>query len=301
MKRKIIQLAGKTLVVSIPSKWARKYNLKKGDEIDILEEAGRIVIQGEGQKEEKKVTIDISGKAPMIKRMLGAIYKTGYTEMEILFSTSKELETAQEVIREEFIGFEIVDHRKNTILAKEISEVKKENFNTMLRRLFLIILAMGDDMTEALKQKDKEFLKTIALRDKDVNKIADFCRRVLNQGLTEESFRTPPAYFIVEQLEKISDMYRDLCLFSNETKYSFTKSQLELFKEISDFFRIFYENFFKFEMGNMVGFAKKRYELRDKMPGYFKGSKQELKVFYFFNSIVESTFDMNGPLMGLKL
>ena len=33
IKRKVIQLAGRTLVVSLPSKWAKKHNVQKGDEI----------------------------------------------------------------------------------------------------------------------------------------------------------------------------------------------------------------------------------------------------------------------------
>ena len=37
MKRNVIQLAGKTLVVSLPSKWVKLNSVKKGDELNVLE------------------------------------------------------------------------------------------------------------------------------------------------------------------------------------------------------------------------------------------------------------------------
>ena len=37
MERKAIQLAGKTLVVSLPSKWAKKFGISKGDVLFVEE------------------------------------------------------------------------------------------------------------------------------------------------------------------------------------------------------------------------------------------------------------------------
>jgi len=44
MKRKIIQLAGKTMVVSLPAEWIRKFKVNKGDEVELKEEGKRIII-----------------------------------------------------------------------------------------------------------------------------------------------------------------------------------------------------------------------------------------------------------------
>ena len=43
MKRKINAVGTGTLTVSLPNKWAQKYNLKKGDELNVAEEGGSLV------------------------------------------------------------------------------------------------------------------------------------------------------------------------------------------------------------------------------------------------------------------
>ena len=35
MKRKIVKQGAATLMISLPSKWCKKFGLKKGDEVDI--------------------------------------------------------------------------------------------------------------------------------------------------------------------------------------------------------------------------------------------------------------------------
>ena len=53
MKRKVIQIAESTQLVSLPRKWALKYGVKKGDEVDVLEEGNKIVVST-GVEDEKK-------------------------------------------------------------------------------------------------------------------------------------------------------------------------------------------------------------------------------------------------------
>ena len=42
MKRKINLVGQNTLTVSLPTKWAKRYNLKKGDEVEVSEEEKNI-------------------------------------------------------------------------------------------------------------------------------------------------------------------------------------------------------------------------------------------------------------------
>src|SRR3989338_4014902 len=181
MKRKLVKQGNNALTVSLPSDWSKLNRLAAGDEVDV-EIVGKNVIIGSSLKAVEKLgEVDLSGKDPMVKRILGAMYKSGYDQIIARFSTAKEYETAQEVVREEFIGFEIVHHEKNSLTIRRVSQLEVEEFDTMIRMMFLIIKSMGEDIVEAQKNKDKEFYKMIYLRDKDVNKIADFCRRVINK------------------------------------------------------------------------------------------------------------------------
>ncbi len=300
MKRKAIQLANNTLVVSLPAAWVKKTSTKKGDEIDVEDSEGKLILSTESSSTKGQIIVDVSGMDPMIKRILGALYKAGYDEVEVRFSNIKELKTIQEVVREEFLGFEVVDQKKDWLTFKKISHIERNEFNTMLRRMFLIILSMADDSLEAIKKQDKEWLEAIALHDKDVNKIADFCRRVLNTTGAEGFKRIPPAYFIVEQLEKIGDMYRDICKHQVQENSKIDKDTFNIYRQTNIFFRQFYEVYFDFSLESLKEFADERYRLRKLFEKLFSKPK-DARILFFLNTVVESTFDMNGPLMASSL
>ncbi len=300
MKRRVIQLSSNTLVVSLPAQWVRKNRIRKGNELDIEEFENHLMLSSAKKFTYGAITIDVSNMDPMIKRILGALYKSGYDSIKVKFSNLSELKTIQEVIREEFLGFEVVEQKKDWLIFKKVSNIDTKEFNTMIRRMFLIVLQMAEDSLEAVKKKDVDWLEAIALHDKDVNKIADFCRRILNTTGVESFKRVPPAYFIVEQLEKIGDLYRDLCLhFLKHTKKP-SQDLKNIYQDTNSFFRSFYELFFDFDMVALRDFAKERYVMKKVFEKQFISlGKNELRSLFFLHSIVESVFDMNGPLMAI--
>ncbi|HII71915.1 TPA: phosphate uptake regulator PhoU [Candidatus Woesearchaeota archaeon] len=302
MRRKAIKLANNTLVMSLPSSWVKRTRLNKGDEIDLQEFENKLILSVNNTSTEGRITVDVSGMDPMVKRMLGALYKSGYDEVKVKFSTIKELKAVQEVIREEFLGFEVVDQKKDWLVFRKVSHIEPREFSTMMRRMFLIILSMADDSLDAMKKKDKEWLEAIALHDKDVNKIADFCRRVLNTTGAEGYKRIPPGYFMVEQLEKIGDMYRDICKQCAVKPFAPSKGLESIYRETNSFFRSFYGVYFNFDLLALRDFARQRYRLREVFDDAI-GSlpKKEVKILFFLNNVVESAFDMNGPLMAVNL
>jgi phosphate uptake regulator len=302
MKRKLVKQGRNALTVTVPAEWTKKFGLNAGNdvEVEIIDE--NIQISSGKAKETGKKMIDVSGLDPMIKRILGAIYKAGYDEAEVRFETAKEFETIQDVIRDEFIGFEIVQHGKNNLVFKEISTLEPKEFNTMMRRMFLIIKSMADDCLEAIKKNDTDFLKVVFLRDKDVNKIADFCRRSLNNGGHLIEGRTAPLYFIAEQLEKVGDIYRDICKLMIKEKISPNSDIINFFEETNDFFERFYNLYFDFDLKKMALFGRRRYELIEKSEKIIESSsKKEFPLIFYLKQAIESTFDMNGPLMAARL
>ncbi|MBD3313726.1 hypothetical protein GF345_04755 [Candidatus Woesearchaeota archaeon] len=302
MKRKLVKQGRNALTITLPSKWLSQQNLKAGDELNIDEQENSILISGSGIPEITKKSVDVTGKDPMIKRILGAVYKAGYDEVEVQFETPNELETIQEVIREEFIGFETVSHGKSNLVFKKVSTIDPSEYNTMIRRMFLIIKSMGDDCIEAIKNKDKNLFRIIVLRDKDINKIADFCRRCLNKFTESIEGRTPPNYFIAEQLEKVGDIYRDICKLLAESNIEISDEILVLFRDAHNFFDQFYNLYFNFDFEKMAEFGKKRYELLDKSKNLLQSSsKKDFEMLFYIKSIIEQTFDMNGPLMAARL
>jgi len=42
MRRKVIQIAGSTKIISLPNKWCKEFNINKGDEINVNIDGGTI-------------------------------------------------------------------------------------------------------------------------------------------------------------------------------------------------------------------------------------------------------------------
>ena len=53
MKRKIIKQGHNTLTITLPNKWAKELNLLAGDEVDVLESNGSIIVNGKQHNQKK--------------------------------------------------------------------------------------------------------------------------------------------------------------------------------------------------------------------------------------------------------
>ncbi len=307
VKRKLVKQGNNALTVTLPSSWTSRFNLKAGNEVEVSEMGENIVISSDVLDNSKKTAIDLSNTDIMLYRILAALYKAGYDEIEIKYSTLKELETAQQTIRDEFIGFEIVEHRKNSFTLKRITKIDYRDFDIMLRRMFLIVKSVHEDMITAIEKEDTDFLRTIVLRDWDVNKFGEFCRRTLNKYGINVQQNYSPVYYIVEELEKIGDSYRDMCKFIIETaNYNIDKEIILMLNEINEFFNQFYELYFKFSINKTVEFGKRRYELKEKIMNMLDNDalikkKSNTRLIMYLNEVLSGLWNMNGALMVSKL
>ena len=298
MKRKIIQLAGKTLVVSIPSALAKKYALLKGQEIEVEEQDSKIVINLGNNTSIEKKSIKISGMSEMLGRVVGALYKAGYDEIEIEFSSSDELKEIQRTFNRTCIGFEIVRQGDTSLTTRGISKLEPEQFETVLRRLFLFLLTSADDSLKSASPLNIDGLKNIKIRDDNLNKFADFCRRVINKNGYPGFKRTAPIYFIAEELEKIGDSYKYLAEHLAENKTVLNKRILKVYEDINSLLRDFYELFYSFNLMKFEEFGKTKKKIEIELEDQMKlAKKDEVIVLSYLNNILNQIFDMNGSLI----
>src|SRR3989344_7645563 len=110
MKRKVIQLAGKTSVISLPSKWVKKYNVKKGDEVEVIENGSDLVVKTNNSSAKESITLDVS---KFNKRAFGcamsALHKIGYDEVTLLHDKPLQVKELQEHMNNLFLGFVVID------------------------------------------------------------------------------------------------------------------------------------------------------------------------------------------------
>jgi phosphate uptake regulator len=300
MKRKVIQLAGKTLVVSLPSKWARSLGINKGDEIDVLEDKHGLLIATEGTDVINEKEINLSELKGMLNRYIGALYKAGYDRIKVTFENAEQLNIINNTIRRSCIGFEIIEEGKNFVLIERLSKSEADEFDKVLRRAFLFLLGVAEDSIVAIEQKDDEELKNIILRDDNINRFTDFCRRILNKGKYKGDKRVAPLYYITEQLEKVGDIYRDLCKHHINNPSSIKKETSELYRQVNSFLRNFYELFYDFKLNKLEDFGTKRTKLKKQIVNAIE-SKQDRELLYFLKNISETVFEMNSALLASQV
>ena len=158
------------------------------------------------------------------------------------------------------------------------------------------MLSVAKDSLEASKKQDYPELKNIILRDHNINKYSDFCRRILNKRNISEN-KNAPLYCIVEQLEKIGDIYRDLCAYVSENKLKLEKSSLDIFEKINELLLEFYELFYKFDFERLEQFGNKKEEIKI----LFNKSRTNDQINFLLNNILLTTADLNGALMTYKI
>ncbi|HII15537.1 MAG TPA: phosphate uptake regulator PhoU [Nanoarchaeota archaeon] len=227
MKRNVMLMGGKTYVISLPAPWIKKHGIKKGEELDVQEEGGRVVIEsGKGAKMPRQRRIDVSNLPPLVYRTMIRVYEEGFDEIEIKFDDPVSI-SKLESVSDALIGLEIVKQERNSWILKVISETSKEDFESVFRRLFYLIEALGDETLDAAKNGNKTALQKLLGKEHNINKFAYYALRLLNKYGYKEGYRTQMFYYILEQLERIGDVYIELINL-------LLKSDLRLKKEIVD-------------------------------------------------------------------
>lgn len=300
--RKIIQLGKETLVVSLPSAWAKHHGLKKGDELEADEQGPRLVLCPKSEAKPGRVSVDVSGTEPVTKRIVAALYKAGYDEIEVKFGNFKELETVQNTIRQDFVGFEIISKTKQAISAKNVSGQKYEEFDTLLRRVFMLILEMGSECYKAVAAGNFDKLEAIAKMDDDINRHVNFCRRTLNTIGHRVVRRVAPTYYLVEQLERTGDCYKLLCRRVSEARPVPKKWMNDLLADANFFVRKFYELYYKFSLQGLAEFWKEKEKVENNIASALEAAgKNELAAVFAISEMVSNIADANGALLTARL
>jgi phosphate uptake regulator len=302
MRRKLIQHGLSSLTVSLPRKWVKNNGLEKGNEVEVDESNGKIVVSTQKHYEHKRIDIDVSNSQPMLRKIIGAAFKSGYDDITIKFSTHEELKGIQNLVREQFSGFEIVDQSRDRITIKSVTQTSFEEFNNILRRLFFVVNNIASEICNATDKDDFKWLKNITLIKVQSDKYADYCRRAINMGFEGEFKRTAPLYTIVEQLEKSADRYRDISEYMSENKIKVSDEIKSVMRELLKFQESFCDIFYKFDLSKMVEFGKSKEALQKRLDHIStQCSKKEMKVVILLNRILNLIFDLNGPMMATRL
>jgi phosphate uptake regulator len=292
MKRKVIQLAGKTLVISLPSKWAHKYNIKKGDSLEVEEAESKLVIGSTSELVRDKTQIDITNlKKALVWRYITAAYIKGNDELEIVYNNPKAIEIIQQIIPT-LVGFVIIKEGKNYCIAKDLSGTTTTEFENVLRRTFLLLTSMAEDGLTAITKNNKDVLLNIRYRDYNINSFVNYCLRYLNKKGYKDFIKTPILYSIIRNLEFLGDDYSKMYEEIANSNIKINKENIKIIHKVNEMLRIFYELFYKFEKEKMIDLLNKKVELKEEINTLIKKKSPETKISIYLNRISNTIFDL---------
>lgn len=264
MKRKLVKQGAATLMVSLPSKWAKENHLDKGDEVALEEDGNNLIIKlSEDTKKEQKATIDVTNYSPLVNVVLIHLYIKGIDELEIKFSNPEVVKKFQKSTINQLLGFEIIQQSNDKMLVRDITGTATQDIDELIKRIFFILNSMVEEFTEALEKK--QGLEPIIEIDTSVNKFVNSTLRILNKEGYKEAKKTPQIYGIISLLEEIGDIYKKIAKQAQKTKPD--KNQIEILKDTQKQLSLFKELLSNYEQEKEVNYANNYEMIKEKIQG----------------------------------
>jgi phosphate uptake regulator len=298
MKRKIVRLGQSTLVLSLPAKWSAKYSLKPGEELSVEEKGPSLVISTEKGIRLPARAIDLSKASMLIKRIVAAHYIAGYDEIKVRTS---DIGKAREIQKraKDFIGMSVVSQGKEFLELKEISTANAESFEPILKRIFMMLLTIGEESEKAVSAKEPE-LEYLTDMEANINNFTDYCFRMLNKGAGPA--KANETYRLIASLEMVADQYKKIISYIGENKDSLSKPAFEEYCRINKLFREVYEAYYSFSYESAIKAAS----MRDRIAAEIAASQKRAKsakegiLLEMLSTLLDYTISLLGSTLVIR-
>ena len=119
MKRKVVEHVYCTLMVYIQRDLAKRFNLKKGDELSV-EEADNLLILSSMADTKKTVSFSFAGHTESAIRIaLINAYRVGADIFKINYKTEEQFDIIRKVIQDFLIGLEVTMNDSGTMSGRQ--------------------------------------------------------------------------------------------------------------------------------------------------------------------------------------
>lgn len=193
--RRLQVTGGSTYIVSLPKKWVKKNQLKKGSSLLISEEedGSLSVVSPSDLKREKKadealIRVTSKDNSNTIVRKAVSAYLVGYNMIHIRAQqhqqmTSKQRNNAKDFARRLLVGTEIVTDTPTELTLQVLLSYPELSIQSALRRMCIITSSMHEDAMTALKSFDVELAKSVVTTDDEVDRFNLYVIRQLKTAI----------------------------------------------------------------------------------------------------------------------
>jgi phosphate uptake regulator len=299
----VISLAGKTSVISLPASWCRRFNVAKGDELEVEERGNSILVSTEGNTIKERTTINAEEISERVLRWtLSGLHKAGFDEIEITNLKEGQFEIVEDVVKNLMMGFAIMEKTTRRVLSRSVSKDTYEEFDNALRSAFLVGLELAEESLKLIKLKQISKLDKILDLEKQNNKLTNFCQKILNKRGYRQPKKTSFFYVVAWNMEKVVDDYKYICdyLIKN-SGVELTPSAIVLYEKANNYFRRYYELFYTFDFIKLTVLSAEIKDLDAKKEIYFKSkNEKELVVVSHLFDIILKCSDFSASFVAIN-
>ena len=295
MKRSLVKQGPSTLMISLPSSWIKKFNLEKGDNIELEEIDNNLVISKDEIRTKKETKINLSNYTESsIRTLIINAYRSGYDLVTINFQDEKQFQIINNTINNYLIGFEIIKKEKNKCIIENITEPSENQFEILFRKILYNISSLINTTESRLRNKEEDYTINVL----KIHQYDNFCRRVLskrNLYLNSTLFWS----FLTLLVHAQRELYH-LNKYLDNNKVNFTNFDFIL--KLKEIFQLLEESYIKKDIKNL----EKIHELEKKIIykdfyQLIQKNKKENIILYHLASSIRNFYLCTSPLLGILL
>ena len=221
--RRLVKAGQASHTISLPKEWLDRHQLKKGDLVYLYEKGDKeLVITPESKANEqtplKEIAIPIDNKEiSTIQREITSAYINNYNTIVLNGQNITKLTKEIRKMLHDFVALEVADQTGNSIIAKDLLNLKEISIDKTLRRMDMLVRSMVQDSIGSLENAD--LAQSVSVRDYEVNRAYFLLMRLLKSSLQNKQIadffqlsneKVLSYYYLTINLENYADCAKQL-------------------------------------------------------------------------------------------
>lgn len=191
--RKLQEMGGATLLVSVPKKWIRTKSLIKGSEVTIEEttDGGLLIypVKSDAEKPEKEIEIENPSRygSERTPSEITAAYLLGYDLIRVKGKNRISHEERDRIISsiKRLIGLEIVEEDERSITSLFLVDNTVVEPSKIVRRVSSLVRAMITDTLNHVINRETTNFESVAQRDDEIDRLHFLLVRLIRNAVRD--------------------------------------------------------------------------------------------------------------------
>lgn len=299
MRRKVIRQGHNTLTVTLPARWSAENKVKPGDELEINEENGSVIISPIRLDTAKRAEIKVMKPARLISRSICNLYRIGVDEISITYDDPiviKDINAKLPLL----MGFEITAQDKEHTVLHNVMRIDDKEFGSSFRRYFLLTKTLAEESLKAAKNRRFNEMEGLCELENAQNRLYMFLSRCVNKvpGIVKQP---QLMYLLIHRLEDIADDYKYICRFLAVKRVALSPAAFRHFGRVNRMLGMVYDLYYEFniEVGQDIINSKKEV-IMDGLAMLETAPRKELQIIHLLNNLCVKIFEASSPIFGLR-